>query len=269
MMSIDLNVNLARNPTLGDKNHESPLDRFADAPEFPAFPLNNFYVQFTKTLNNEVKLISEEAKNSQFKATLLKVAFIGLLVLGLICAASFCLLPIAGQIAAAVGATVSTVLITCEAIFVAGGLIAGLSFVPRSFIQKYTDQKEQAEEKAEKLKSYIENRVNMEQFIKEELILRDFKKPLEVIASRDFVELYYTIQSLKAKKSQMASFLLKMDYVNHLLIPVEQRSEENEYRQQELEEQLTHVSNSIQDMQKEVHELELQADEIRVKLLYI
>ena len=214
----------------------------------------NFEPIFRRNLKDYVTRTEKLEKSAENKMTLMKALFVGLLILGIICAASFFLLPVLGSIAAALGISVTATMVAWQSIFLGGGLIAGLSFLPRRFIKGFEEDRNHYHQKAEILKHLLQED-NFRDFLGEEL--RKYEHHEAIAVAPDFAELYYLMQNLQDKKLDIQRFEQELLNVRNMI-----RGEANK----ELQENINKINEKLQQMQREVHELENEANDIRVNL---
>lgn len=255
---LDNNSNLL--PDL--KGHNSHRE-FVNPIPFSLFPSNSHGLVFHKNLEAYIIHAENLEKSAKNKMTLMKVLFIGLLVLGTICAASFFLLPVLGNIAAALGLSVAATTIAWQTIFLGGGLLAGLSFLPRRFIKGFEKDKNQYHQKAETLKELIKG--DFREFLDAELTGK-YKHPEVIAGTSDFAELFYLMQNVNNKKSDVQRHEQELLHVRDLIKLREGLVGKEQKNHIELEEKVSEVTNKLQEMKREVQELENDAHDLRSNL---
>ncbi len=203
-------------------------------------------------------------KSSKNKATLMKVLFVSLLILGIVCAASFFLMPILGNISALLSLSVAATTIAWQVIFLGGGLIAGLSALPRKFSKSFEENQNQYHEKAQILKQLaLQN--DFKNFLAAELVGK-YRHTETIAALPDFAELYYHIQNINEKKLEIQRFERELNKIENLLLAIENPVINGDKKQQDIEEKINKVRKKIQKMHREVHELENEANDLRSDL---
>jgi hypothetical protein len=212
---------------------------------------------FLENLENKVRETEDAEKSAKRKIVILKAAFVAFLILGIVCAGSFFLLPAIGAIAAAVGLSVAVTMVAWETLFLTGGLLVGFSFIPRKFINNYIEKRDLYHEKAEELGRCIAERRRFESFLWNELVLVGYTKPEEIVADPLFAELYYTLQNIIERNNDLQFFVSELEHVNQ------------ENLSPELELRLAEVNKKLDEMRNEIQDFELQAsdyrDELRLK----
>lgn len=232
-------LNLIPNqPDIIKNKKVSPID-------YHAFFLQNLKQSLIKTEDLE--------KKAQRNETIMKALFIGLLILGIVCAASFFLLPLLGTIAGALALSVTSITIIWQAIFLGGGLIAGLSFLPHRFIKVFEENKNSYRQKANDLKELIKKN-DFKSFLASELNEK-YTHPEIIVSNSDFAELYYLLQSLKDKNLDIEKFNQELEQLQLVILA----SEENK--------KLSELEEKMQEMQQEVHEIENEINDLRSNLI--
>ena len=208
----------------------------------------------------------ELEKSAQKKATLMKVLFIGLLVLGIICAASFFLLPVLGSIASVLGLSVTSVMIAWQAIFLGGGLLSILSFIPRQFMKQFNQDKNHHHEKINTLKFFAQEN-NFRRFLEAELGGGRYRYPQEIVRAPDFVELYYLLFSVNEKRRDIERFEQALQCSRQLMRSQENHSIEDQKKQKEIGEKIHDVEKKLHEMNREIHDLGNEINDLRSNLI--
>jgi hypothetical protein len=212
-----------------------------------------FRTNLSSFINENEKL----EKSARFKATLLKVLFVVLLVVGIICAASFFLLPLLGNIAAALGISVAITKTVWQVIFLSGGLMAGFSFIPRRFVKGFQEDQEHYHHKAETLKQQLLQAKYFEKFLKEELIGKNYKHTERIAASYDFAELYHLFENLNKKMEKLREFENNRNQLNILAIPDPDNAAPKDIPEKfhKLDAHLREMKLVIQNLEKEMQDV--------------
>lgn len=226
----------------------------------------NYSLIFSKNLESHIFLTKKLERAEQNKATLMKVLFIGFLVLGILCAASFFLLPVIGNIAGILGLSVATTTIAWEGIFLGGGLVAGLSFFPRRFIKGFEENKNHYHQKADALRLHIQ-KGHFENFLKAEL--KGYKNPQMIASSPDFADLFYLSRNLNEKKLEIDKIGNELSYIKNFIKPQQNLTAEEKKKQIDFEDKIEEVSKKLQEMKKEVKEIENETNDLRVNLTHL
>ena len=220
--------------------------------------INPYKETFKLNLQNKVSKIDGELADSKKKIKILKIAFVSLLVLGLICAASFVLLPALGAIATAVGLSLATTMIAWECIFLGGGLIASLSFVPRKFFLNTIDKRKDLNEQKNFFEKNIKAETEFERFLKEELVDAQFADLDIVVSSLDFANLYFAVLTKNERQFQL-------NQVENLYaeMKTDDASKSDHWKHKK---SLKIVKKEIHTLKAELQNLDLEIDDIRIKL---
>lgn len=252
-----LNHELGRDPFEAQPVRDDLL-KIRPALRYQAIHPQNYVLTFRHNL--ECHIISMEKLRDAvgFKETAMKVLFVAFLVLGVVCASSFFLLPLLGSIAGALGLSVAATKMAWQTIFMGGGLLAGLSFIPRRFVKGFQDEKNEYQQKIETLKTFlIEN--DFKGFLAKELSGK-YLHPELIASSSDFAELYYLLNTLQVKKFEAQEFENELANVRQMLAQLP------EAMPNELETKIQKIEKKIQEMNREILELENETNEIRAIL---
>ncbi len=219
---------------------------------------------FCTNIEKHIIQTEKREESDRMKATIMKGLFIGLLVLGIVCAASFFLLPILGNIAAALGLSVSATTMIWQGIFVAGGLLAGLSFLPKRFVRGFNEGENKNHQKAETLKQLFWEQ-DFRNFLEKELKDK-YRNPERIVESSDFAELYYLLYSLNEKQQDINRIENELQQARELIKPRENLLGEEKKKQIEMEQKIAEVYKNLKKMKREVHEMENEINDLRSNL---
>lgn len=219
----------------------------------------DYHEVFRQTLHTHIYQTEKLEKSCQFKLTLMKVLFVSLLVLGVVCASSFLLLPGLNAIATFLGLSVAVTTMVWEATFISGSLLAGLSFVPKRFVKGFEEDVNKYHQKASVLKQ-LEEQGNFIQFLQRELAGK--RSPEMVASSSDFAELYYLLNETEAMQENLLRHRQELIETKNLIQPNHVLLEREDIKlQKKLEKSL---DKATQLLEKEEQEFVEKQNKIRV-----
>lgn len=213
---------------------------------------------FKENLHQKIDQLKKQEKWARIKTTTMKVLFISLLVLGVICASSFFLILGLKQIESA-KFFLEQVKRIGEAFFIGGGILAGLSFVPRRFISKFEHEQWHHQHKI-KIYTKLSQECHLK-FLETELYQKSHPEYLSKTPL--LVELRYVLKTLEDRTVDIQRIEYQAAELQDLI------NNENENNKQNLDIQMKKVQSHLNEMQNEIQKTAQKASELRDQMTYL
>lgn len=225
----------------------------------------NYQTLFFENVDKRIAKLEKQEKRSRTKATVMKVVFIALAVLAILTLISSAIL---GGLSAYSVLAISTSAIygTVMSLVIGSSLLASgaaiLNF-PKNFVKSFISDALRFHEKAEFLKDKIHNE-DLVVFMEAELANRDFLHPEKIVSASKFVKLFYTINNIIDKLSDVEKYKKEVEDCERTLrnSPIGLSLAEVSL-QHKIEEQLVSAKEILKTLDKQIIELENEANDIR------
>jgi hypothetical protein len=222
------------------------------------FSVLSLETTFKENLHQQIVHLKKQEKWASINTTTMKVLFISLLVLGVICASSFFLILGLKQIESAKVFLEKAKRIG-EAFFIGGGILAGLSFVPRRFISNF--------ENAQRLHQYkikIYTKLSQESHLKFlETELHQKSHPEYLSKTSQLVELLYLLKTVENRTIDIQRIECQVSELQDLI------NKGNENNKKLLDIQIKKVQSHLNEMQNEIQKTSQKVSELRDQLTYL
>lgn len=229
---------------------------------------NNYVPAFTHKINLFVEDTLKSEQKERFKAKVMKVVFVSLVVLA---ALSIITTGIIGGLTAfSVIAIAGTTLdLVISGLIVGSGLLTSIAAMlnfPKNYVKSFISEALKLNEKADYLKKKMQTE-DLGLFINQELIQTGLKNIEKLASSSEFVELFYITNQIDDKSLELRTFEQDITaYRTVLLRPLEGLSVEELEEQNEIKEKLKAAEKLLGKMLTELNELKNRAANIRKDL---
>lgn len=213
---------------------------------------------FKENLHQKIDHLKKQEKWARIKTTTMKVLFISLLVLGVICASSFFLILGLKQIESA-KVFLEQVKRIGEAFFIGGGILAGLSFVPRRFISKFEHEQWHYHHKIQ-IYTKLSQQSHLK-FLETELYQKSHPEYLS--KTPQLVELLYVLKTVEDRTVDIQRIECEVLELQDLI------NKGNENNKKNLDIEIKKVQSHLNEMQNEIQKTAQKVSELRDQLTYL